>query len=276
MDNDEWSDDGNADRLLSMVATINDAKVRTGQWSAPISAFNEAMYLNASSRLFGFFQDATPAVSPLRQFALAADRLDSFEVLALRCTTAKASRGLLAQRYASNRYLFEHSLLACRAGRIDTSRRLVSWMPGPQRHTHDGRVVLGRWIDVSTQEKLSAWPLITDEWEMQLVVSAALSAQYEWRVALRSEGHNFALSLGTTPTGVRNLLRTRDMEPGKARRAALRHWVSAHTRSRPTDSDPDAVVWVRRHLRGRTEFSLEGVRGVVIPAPADIEEAARL
>jgi hypothetical protein len=57
---------------------------------------------------------------------------------------------------------------------------------------------------------------------------------------------------------------------GRERRAAaLRHWVSEHSR-RVLGPEETVEVDVRAHLRGATRFAWEDFSGVVTPSPYDL------
>ena len=53
-------------------------------------------------------------------------------------------------------------------------------------------------------------------------------------------------------------LKFREIPSGRARRAALLHWVHDHWRK--TRNDPDVEAYVRQHLRGSKEASYGGMR----------------
>lgn len=99
----------------------------------------------------------------------------------------------------------------------------------------------------------------------------ALSAEYCWTVEI---GDVFRMALHTDAVGARDLLRDRDLPDGSTRRAALRHWVSAHSRRlRPTPDDPDHRAFVRAHMRGATQTTWGGIRAVVRPSIRDMRKA---
>ena len=99
----------------------------------------------------------------------------------------------------------------------------------------------------------------------------ALSLRYEWTVWI-GLGDGPRIRFLSDPLGAREVFRLRDLPPGRERRAALRHWVSAHTRARRDDQD--AKAWVRRHMRGATDFVWNGLRCRIQPADFDVEQVA--
>jgi hypothetical protein len=94
-------------------------------------------------------------------------------------------------------------------------------------------------------------------WETLPAMSLALQWMRErsWRVALGYPGFP-SISFTTTAGGILEVFRLRDIPPGKSRRAALRHWVSAHWRSR---GEVDDAIKVRKHLRGADQFVWNGL-----------------
>lgn len=68
---------------------------------------------------------------------------------------------------------------------------------------------------------------------------------------------------------VKELFRLRDRDPGASRRAALLHWVTAHTRRLRRNHDEETEV--RRHLRGRAAFDWLGLKATIRPSPQDGE-----
>lgn len=85
-----------------------------------------------------------------------------------------------------------------------------------------------------------------------LAVSAQLTARYSWHAAFGFTEDGPRLLLPTNPKGCLSLFRDRDLNPGRNRRDALRHWVSEHWRNRPQDASQ--TDYVRDHLRGHTRF----------------------
>lgn len=106
--------------------------------------------------------------------------------------------------------------------------------------------------------------------EMNIAFTASLTRRYEWSVCLGFEGPSVRFL--TDPVGVREAFALRDVPPGKTRRAALRHWVSEHTRKKRHDDA--ALIEVRKHLRGATSFTWNGMRCRIEPSLLDQEQAA--
>lgn len=60
---------------------------------------------------------------------------------------------------------------------------------------------------------------------------------------------------------LKELFSLRDVPDGKKRRVMLRNWVAKHMRRKP--SNPDELVEVRKHLRGREDFKWFGMSGSI-------------
>lgn len=103
---------------------------------------------------------------------------------------------------------------------------------------------------------------------IRMAALCRLHEEVEWSVLLGEPGLPRARFL-TDPVGVREAFRLRDVPPGKARRAALRHWVSEHWRKKGRDSEADRA-WVREHLRGAEDFTWNGLRCRIEPSREDL------
>jgi hypothetical protein len=99
----------------------------------------------------------------------------------------------------------------------------------------------------------------------QLSINAQRDADAGWRVLLGWDGYP-RITFVTDAAGVREVFRLRDIPDGKARRIALRHWVTSHWRK---TQDEDVDHKVRAHLRGATEFRWNGLSCKIIPSIED-------
>jgi hypothetical protein len=102
--------------------------------------------------------------------------------------------------------------------------------------------------------------------------SIFFSRRYDWQVAFNQE-NGLAVSFPTDITGIRELFKSRNTPIDKDRRAALRHWVQAHTRKRRTN--PNDFVFIREHLRGAVEFNWHGLHSKITPSRYDIDRLER-
>lgn len=99
-----------------------------------------------------------------------------------------------------------------------------------------------------------------------LIQSMALTYRYEW-------GAQFAIDdsakiiVPVTPEGALELFNDRDKPSDRDRRAALRHWVSQHLRTKAGGD----FTKVREHLRGATSFNWRGFDVVLRPSQFDAE-----
>ena len=101
------------------------------------------------------------------------------------------------------------------------------------------------------------------------VISLMLMERYQWIVRFRLAPDTLAVSLDTDPEGARQAFQLRDVPPGKKRRAALRNWVSMHSRKNRAGSD---LHLVQAHLRGETKFNWNGLECELIPSQFDREK----
>jgi hypothetical protein len=105
------------------------------------------------------------------------------------------------------------------------------------------------------------------EGKCNLAISMALRHRYEWSVSIGEPG-GASFRFATDPTGIRAILGERD-KGESGRRDALRSWVTSHWRQKR--SDPDAEVYVRKHLRGSETFSWRGYVCDWSPSAYDVE-----
>jgi hypothetical protein len=96
-----------------------------------------------------------------------------------------------------------------------------------------------------------------------------LKREYLWSVLIGNADHS--VRFYTDPRGAREAFSLRDIPDGKTRRAALRNWVSAHSRKNRSSTSDD-LAWVRKHLRGNTDFSWKGYDCRIIPSAEAIRE----
>lgn len=146
-------------------------------------------------------------------------------------------------------FVVEHAIAFVHPdGRVETNRGWLEWLGG-QRWQR----LVGDPGPFRQRDSLNA----------QLALGLQFTRQYQWFVGFRRPGA-LEIQLPTDPTGVRALFRLRDVPDDRSRRAALRHWVSAHWRRRRVSDDD--LVYVRRHLRGATTFTWLGLHCTIYPS----------
>lgn len=91
----------------------------------------------------------------------------------------------------------------------------------------------------------------------------ALADQARWSVSFNA-GTPLSVRVWCSPDAARRLYSDRDKAPGKARRSALRGWVSEHWRELP--SDPEQEYHVIEHLRGAQRFRWRGYDCMLRPS----------
>lgn len=101
--------------------------------------------------------------------------------------------------------------------------------------------------------------------------SAALTYRYEWGAQFSAGAAKVIVPV--SPAGVLELFNDRDKPENGDRRAALRHWVNAHLRKKPTVEDE--FVPVRGHLRGQFDFKWRGFDVRIVPSAYDIDRGVK-
>lgn len=96
-----------------------------------------------------------------------------------------------------------------------------------------------------------------------------LRRRYYWSVLI-GEGHGPRARFITDIAGMREVFRLRDIPPGRARRAALLHWVREHWRKRRLPGANDRH-FVRQHLRGVWSYQWNGLHCQIEPSVEDLE-----
>lgn len=125
-----------------------------------------------------------------------------------------------------------------------------------------------RWVP-SVPDKINYPPLTYSTPKIQVALGWALAIRYAWTVWIGySQGPR--IRFVSDPLGAREVFRLRDIPQGRERRTALRHWVKAHWRQNRGDFGDEA--WIRKHLRGATDFTWNGMRCRIQPADFDIEQ----
>jgi hypothetical protein len=98
--------------------------------------------------------------------------------------------------------------------------------------------------------------------------SIALTMRYEWGAQFSVNGSPKVV-VPTTPKGVLELFNDREKPEDRDRRAALRHWVSAHIRR----SAREDFAPVAAHLRGELSFTWRGFDVTIKPSTFDLDLA---
>lgn len=109
--------------------------------------------------------------------------------------------------------------------------------------------------------------------DYQIGQAIELRREYLWSVVIGEEGIPRA-RFSTDPIGIREAFRLRDIPPGKARRAALRHWVREHWRKNRTTSAADRA-FISAYLRGATLFTWDGLSCEIQPSRDDMRKNKR-
>jgi len=108
-----------------------------------------------------------------------------------------------------------------------------------------------------------------------LFLGHAFYEETTWSVTVGMPGL-IGLTFATDVPGIRQLLKDRDLPPGRSRRTAMRHWVNEHWRSHPTAMTDDDDVFVREYLRGQIKCDWHGYNVTVNVSDMDQRRLARI
>lgn len=142
-----------------------------------------------------------------------------------------------------------------------------SWWPkdGKVDVTAVGLAGPGRWVNIDARRAGSS--RLDDYWsaQIQVALGCGMFLRSRWTVYLADGG--LGVTFPTDEVGAQEVFRLRDIPEGKARRAALRAWVTEHWRVNP--QRPDEEVLVREHLRGAQAFDWSGLHCRITPSDDD-------
>ena len=127
-------------------------------------------------------------------------------------------------------------------------------------------------IGVSQNRTESEDHLIDTKKRIDAAIGFQQSQEQHWIVQLQHEGAP-AVVFTTDPAGAKEVFRLRDVPDGRKRRSSLINWVDSHYRQR--HDDPDALTYVRRHVRGATRFTWNGLICYIKPARRDADFSQR-
>lgn len=170
-----------------------------------------------------------------------------FALQRLRIVTPKEVRGRVRKIYPK---MYEDSLaFVFHNGTYQTARTIVGETPS--------RMVDILYRGVDEQGRPCGIESDMTKERVGLIVCQQFLKPYLWRVVIESE-LGASLSFFSSPVGMRELFRFRDIPEGRRRRAAIRNWISEHWRRK--HDDPESATWVRKHLRGTQTFRWNGLR----------------
>lgn len=129
-----------------------------------------------------------------------------------------------------------------------------------------------RWARLSSDLNPLQNEVDVQEWSGRLQVFLGFQKYLEsqWQVYLSLDGRP-GIIFPTSPKGASEVFKLRDVEDGRDRRTALRHWVTQHWRTNPAEPLDD--VMVREHLRGAMEFTWSGLHCRITPSVRDLDKA---
>lgn len=182
--------------------------------------------------------------------------------------TLKQARGY-ASKFGPFMVRSDHAQMV--DGQLHTCAGLYVWLGGRWQDAQKRRLYETPGKDVfipSRDHSLSG----DDAIQPMLATGVALRQRYEWAVCLGLE-HSPSVRFATDTTGIKEIFKIRDLPEGRDRRDALLGWVGEHWRQ--DRNDPEIEIYVRKHLRGRTEFTWRGMQCELLPSQFDVEQRDR-
>jgi hypothetical protein len=130
----------------------------------------------------------------------------------------------------------------------------------------------GRYEDHIVWVKNNSTPEQTHKF-ITCAIAWQLSMEYQWSVIAGFE-NSPTVSFPTSASGIRELLKFRDLTNGERRRKSLIHWVREHSRriSKPDHSE-DGLILIHEHLRGTTKATIDGFTIGITPSLFDLDRA---
>lgn len=183
--------------------------------------------------------------------------------------TPKQTRGY-ASKFSPFMVRIDHAQVL--DGQLVTAAGIYVWLGGEWVNAENRTIWSGRSAEVAIPDRSNVLPKV-DRDKPRLASAIALRQRYEWAVALGLETSP-SIRFATDPTGIKDIFRIRDLPEGRDRRDALMTWVTDHWRQ--DREDPDIETYVRKHLRGATAFTWQGMRGEIIPSQFDLDQRDRL
>lgn len=156
--------------------------------------------------------------------------------------------------------------------------RSICWI---DRSTGKGTTSRSIWAETRALEwkRIDNFPMGIRESEsaaserLNLAHGVQFTARYQWTVYLAAPPYPGIL-IPTSPAGVLEAWRLRELPEGASRRNALRHVVNAHIRHTENE-ETQADIFVREHLRGQETFRWNGLVVRITPSRFDLERIER-
>lgn len=214
-------------------------------------------------------EDCLPDLVWPLNVGLAANAEDGIAFSRTYTVTPKQTRGY-ASRFGP--FMVRHDFAQMDQGKLVRGAGLYVWLGGQWTDAQKRTL----WSGASAEKAIpdvGAALSQRDREQPRLATSIALRQRYEWAVALGLD-LSPTIRFATDPTGIKDLFRIRDLPEGRDRRDQLMTWVTDHWRQERVD--PDMEVYVRKHLRGATQFRWQGMSAELLPAQFDLDQRDKL
>ncbi|MBR5091264.1 MAG: hypothetical protein IK093_17705 [Ruminiclostridium sp.] len=103
--------------------------------------------------------------------------------------------------------------------------------------------------------------------DTHILLCLAWEDYFQWKVRVKMPEWKKSVEIWINPANIKEVFRLRDIPDGSQRRKALKHIVSAHTRTLKSGER----IEIMRYLRGKERFSQNGYELTVIPSKDDVK-----
>jgi len=252
------------DRIMEVFDLI---KSTSKGWANIFTRFNGAVYIdtdfhNEEDGQNGYFTDVDPVKDLDFQLNVKcltwSQEYNTLSMLSLKSTNAKQSRG----RYKicdPRMVAYDMAVLPMTNRPPIAMSQIISWRGNT-------------FVPNSTAYPRISHFTLEEQDRIRILLGIQFTNRYDWVVQL-GYPDRMKINFITNPSSIRDLFKLRDVPEGKKRRESLRNWVSEHKRKRSTIEED--TIYVKKHLRGATSFSWDGLEGVIYPAQFDQELVAK-
>jgi hypothetical protein len=221
----------------------------------------------------GIGDDGKPIFWPIDTGMASSDEHFALNASRYRTITPKEARSVVR---AFSSYMLRCDIIAIE--NADENRKFI-------RKLEYLALINRRWVNVSVRNEwqgvigegvpFNEWRPTTEDFNLKanLAIGCAAHNYFQWFVEIGRDD-SISFRFATTPDGIAEIFKLRDLPDGASRRAALKNWITSHWRT--DHRNPEMEVYVRQHLRGAETFRWDGYFCTISPSGHDLQLNADL